>query len=228
VEKKEYIPKSNKEVRTMAEKCRKELVDALIKNKATKFTKDNREWLLTLKEDQLKLLEIKEPEKTNESITVNLGGDTENEDAYAESLIGELDLEKISKSLQEAVNKGAKDITVNVKKKEKPTKDPSQTQTVEQYIENAPAEMKDLLNSGLNMHRDKKDKMIKGLLENKRNKFTEDQLKAKDLTQLEALVELAQVEVDFSARTPSASGADEEEVMLPLTMESTSKKKEKE
>lgn len=206
IEKKEYIPKTNEEeANKMANKCCEELIQALIKNEATKFTEDNREWLLTLKEDQLKLLEVEKPkEDKNKTVTINLGGDSE------------LDPEKISQSIQEAVNKGAKDIAVNVEKEEKPGGDPGgPPQTEEQYIEKAPAEMKDVLSSGLEMHRSKKTKIVEGLLANKRNKFTKEQLEAKGLIELETLAELAQVDVDYSAVNVNVNTSKEEALPIP-------------
>lgn len=70
--------------------------------------------------------------------------------------------------------------------------------TPDEFIANAPDEMKEVLSEGLKMHRAKKDTLVKALLANKRNKFTEEQLRAKKTEELEALVELAAVEVDYS------------------------------
>jgi hypothetical protein len=85
-------------------------------------------------------------------------------------------------------------------KEEKETTMNEKPKTPEEAINamEAPEEVKEILQSGLKMQRDKKAKLIKGLLENKRNKFTEDQLKTKSVDELEALAELGQVAVDYS------------------------------
>lgn len=80
--------------------------------------------------------------------------------------------------------------------------------TPEEFIANAPDEMKEVLSAGLKMHRDKKAKLVKALLANKRNRFTEDQLKVKSVDELEALAELAAVEVDFSGNRPAPRPAE--------------------
>jgi len=84
--------------------------------------------------------------------------------------------------------------------KEKETTVNEKPKTPEEAINamEAPDEIKEVLQSGLKMQRDKKAKLIKGILENKRNKFTEDQLKTKSVDELEALAELGQVAVDYS------------------------------
>jgi hypothetical protein len=89
------------------------------------------------------------------------------------------------------------------KKEPEPKAEPEpKPKTPDEFIANAPDEMKEVLSAGLKMHRDKKDKLVKALLANKRNKFTEEQLKAKSMDELEALVELAAVEVDYSGNSP--------------------------
>ena len=72
-------------------------------------------------------------------------------------------------------------------------------QSPEEYIQQAPIEIREVLNEGLRMHREQKEALIKVLKENKNCVFTEEQLKAKDLLELLALAKLAQVE-DYSGR----------------------------
>lgn len=84
--------------------------------------------------------------------------------------------------------------------------------TLESYINEAPSELQDVLRSSLKLHSDKKDALIKGLMESGRCTFSEENLRQRDLGELEGLSALANVKtfegvagnrqqegVDFSA-----------------------------
>lgn len=75
--------------------------------------------------------------------------------------------------------------------------------TAEEYLASSdmPDEFKEVLDSGLKMHREKKARLVKELSSNKRCKFTKDQLEAKGIEELEALAELANVPVDYTANS---------------------------
>ena len=90
---------------------------------------------------------------------------------------------------------------------EEPKEDstPEPPRTAEEFIAQAPPEMREVLESGLKMHRERKSKLVQTLLGNKRNKFTKEQLEAKSMDELEALVELGQVEVDYSGQSGPAA-----------------------
>jgi hypothetical protein len=70
--------------------------------------------------------------------------------------------------------------------------------TMEEYINNAPPEMRDTLRRSVDRDKEIKANLVKGLLDNKRCKFTEDELSAKSIGELEHLAELGQVENDYS------------------------------
>ncbi|MHA1809351.1 MAG: hypothetical protein ACTSYH_03460 [Candidatus Heimdallarchaeaceae archaeon] len=100
-------------------------------------------------------------------------------------------------------------------------------QSAEEYVSNAPAEIQDILNSALKMHAKKKEDLVAGILANKRNKFTKDALKAKGMEELEALAELAHVEIDYSARRPAVieeNSSNEEEPMGVVTLNDLSER----
>lgn len=63
--------------------------------------------------------------------------------------------------------------------------------STQDYIDAAPDEIRQVLNAGLRMHRDRKGRLVKALTANKRCRFTQEQLEAKDIDELEALSELA-------------------------------------
>ncbi len=63
--------------------------------------------------------------------------------------------------------------------------------TTEQYIADAPAEIQQLLNASLDMHRQRKNAVIESLMANDRNLFTKPALEAKSLEELEQIAVLA-------------------------------------
>jgi hypothetical protein len=70
---------------------------------------------------------------------------------------------------------------------------PVKMKTQAEYLAEMPEGMREVIESGIRMHNDKKAAVIKGLQESGRCKFTVEQLNAKKLDELEMLAELAQV-----------------------------------
>jgi hypothetical protein len=99
---------------------------------------------------------------------------------------------------------------------------PAAPLTLQQYLDAAPAELKEVLTSGLKMHEDRKNGLIKALKENPRNKFTEDTLKGMSVDMLQNLVDLATLP-DYSGRrgpeAPTTQAADESTVAAPKVFE---------
>ena len=73
----------------------------------------------------------------------------------------------------------------------------------------------EVLESGRRMHRAKKDKLVETLMGNERNKFTKEQLEAKDVIELENLAELAYVAVNYEANAANTEAAGEEALVMP-------------
>ncbi|KKN66748.1 hypothetical protein LCGC14_0468590 [marine sediment metagenome] len=63
--------------------------------------------------------------------------------------------------------------------------------TTEAYIAEAPAEVQEVLNSGVQMHKQRKDALVTAIRANARNTFTEAQLEAKPLGELESIAALS-------------------------------------
>ena len=80
-----------------------------------------------------------------------------------------------------------------VKEAEKP-------KTVQEYVKNAPDEVRDLITNGVRMHNERKSQLVKTLVSNKRNKFSQERLNSMPIDELESLIALAQVDVDFSGQ----------------------------
>ena len=84
--------------------------------------------------------------------------------------------------------------------------------TTEEYVAAAPAELRQVLNASLSMHRQRKEAMVNALLTNSRNKYSKQQLDAKDIDELENIVALSQTEVSYEgagANLVNNSGADD-------------------
>jgi len=71
---------------------------------------------------------------------------------------------------------------------------------MDEFIESAPDELQGVLNRAIARDRSIKDDLVKALMANDRNSFSEEELKAKEIDELENLVELGRIEVDFSGR----------------------------
>jgi len=69
--------------------------------------------------------------------------------------------------------------------------------TTDEYIAAAPVELRQVLNSSLAMHRQRKDALVIALLANTRNKFTKPQLDSKDIDELETIVALSATEISY-------------------------------
>lgn len=65
------------------------------------------------------------------------------------------------------------------------------TVSVNDYVANAPPEIRDMLATGLRAHAAEKAKLVSQITANAKNKFTAEQLNAKDLSELQAIAALA-------------------------------------
>jgi len=161
-----------------------ELIDGLIANEATQFTDDDRDWLDVLHKDQLERL----------SPVANEGGD---EPCCPDEVAALIANENSGWTADDAAMLNT--LSKSQLEKLQPRQEEPKVNTVDEFIEAAPAEMQDVLRSGVEMHRSKKSGVIQKILANKRNKFTEEQLRSKDLGELEAISDLAHTP-DYSGR----------------------------
>jgi len=72
--------------------------------------------------------------------------------------------------------------------------------TVEEYVQNAPAEVREGLTRMVENDKKQKAEMVKAILASKRNSFSEDELNGMAINQLEKLVELAAPEANYAGR----------------------------
>lgn len=69
------------------------------------------------------------------------------------------------------------------------------------YVNNAPAEVREVLNHSLSVYSEEKTRLVDGILANKANVFTKEQLGAKNITELQAIARLA----GYDSRAASAA-----------------------
>lgn len=180
-----YKKISTQEDSNMANKdggCCEEKVQLLIENEDTSFTEDDREWLSALTEEQIDKLFHEDGEEEEDG-----AGDDE----------GKTEVSKVAEE------------TANALMGVKANKD--EPQTAEGFIANAPGEIREVLSAGLAMHRAKKNALVKALLANKRNSFSEEELRAMDVVALEKLDKLAKADADYSGSGGSVHANAEEE-----------------
>lgn len=141
-----------------------EIIGALIGNKATQFTEDDRAFLEGLEEDQLaKLSPVVASEEDAAAETARLaaeeaaagGGNDDDDD-------GE----------RQPVDKAA--------------------MTTEEYIADAPRDIQSILNESITLQRQRKDTVIKAIIDCARNSFSKKDLEKKSVAELESIANLAQ------------------------------------
>lgn len=163
-----FVPvRTNEEIRM----DKKKKVDALIANEATKFTETDSEWLMTLEEGQLDLLDPPAVEAAPEATATPEATpktDEVKDEAPAATPITE-----------PATNEAPK--------------------TAQEYIEEAPEEIQSVLSEGLRLQTSRKDALVAGLIINDRCNFSEPQLRAMQLPLLENLAVLSGRD-DFSGQ----------------------------
>lgn len=80
--------------------------------------------------------------------------------------------------------------------------------TAAEFIAQAPAEMKEIFESGIKLHAEKKESLLKALKDSGRCKFNDDALKAMSLDVLENMAALADVPVSYAGRALPNANAD--------------------
>lgn len=75
--------------------------------------------------------------------------------------------------------------------------------SAQEYIDNAPPEIRDMLNASMRAQAARKEELIKTLTENKKCKFTKEVLLTKPVDELEALVELSGAAPSYKGVAPA-------------------------
>lgn len=172
-------------------------VDALLKANAG-WGEEDREFLTALSDAQFDKVEgaVKAQLQVNEKLTA---------------------LEQQVKDLEEAVKASAKGKKADDEEEE----EDKPKMNADQYIAAAPDGVREVLAEGLKTHQRIKDGLVSKVMGFKTNKFTKEQLSAKPVDELRALVELAGEsveEADFAgagAASPHANAAEGDVPSMP-------------
>ena len=149
-------------------------IDKLIANEVNKFEEKDKEWLSKLDEEKLvKFAPLAEAEPASE-------GDTAAVDEPADDVD----------------DTPADDGKVDDGEVDSKDADPI---TLEKYIEDAPAEVGEILSEGIRLQEEKRSALVASVIANEKNTFTEDQLKVMATPALESMAKLAGNE-DYSGR----------------------------
>jgi hypothetical protein len=214
----EFVPVTTNATKETSEMSTKAKVDALIANQRTRFQEKDRVFLEKLADNELDLLTpVDEPNPASTKLdaatttaastaapkataTQPANASTSSEAAPTNNAVTDL----------ESLNKLALAGAASPKPQEK--KPP----TVAEYIAGAPQELQEVLNEGLRLQTEQKEQLIKGILENKGNKFAEPELRMMSLALLDRLAGLAQVTIvaDYGMRAGSVTRVAKED---PLT-----------
>lgn len=149
------------------------VIEALISNKGTPFDATDKKYLTGLDETKLSALTAKFDAPVD-----NKGDETTD--------------------TQVATNKGKTDEVVEGKTTETSVAQPQVPATLDEYIQAAPAEMREVLRSSHTLHQKQRTDLITHITANARNKFSEEQLKDMSTDVLENLATLAGHVVDYS------------------------------
>lgn len=168
----EFKPVANKsELETSkGEKMdKKELVASLISNEATQWSKEDEGFLSGLDVEQLEKMSPVEPKKEP---TVNNDGDG-----------CDCGPKATTKKPEDGEEPKVKATTTNTDGK-------TLQMSREEYMEAMPEDMREVLDEGLRNRELARNSHIETIMANERNKFTEEQLKAKPVKELEAIAGL--------------------------------------
>lgn len=164
---------------------KKELVDGLITNEATKWEEADRGFLMGLEEKQLEKFVPKEVKKTE----VTNSGPDEDEDEDEDEIVTKKKVKNSKKSSKKSEEDEDEEEPVKNKKEKTPAA-PKPVSAAE-YVKNAPPEIAAILNYGLQAHTQQKTQLIETIVANGANVFTKEQLAVKDLPELHGIAALA-------------------------------------
>ena len=176
---KKVLNKSSKKENTMDEKERKKRIDALIANTKATFVEEDRESLVAMSDDMFEKVEspFMQNDEDDESKKTAAAAKKKEEDEAA-------DVEAKKKENEQKLE-DEKDKEVKPK-------------TLEQYVKDAPPEVASVLNRAIAQQNAQKNSLVKELVANKRNTFTEDELKEKDIAELTKIAGLVGGVEDYS------------------------------
>jgi len=168
---------------------KEKVIDALIACNTNSWGEDDREILTEMDDDVLeKMQEGDKAAKTAVENAAKKGAKeaTEKLTANQEDKTGEADTDK---TVDADGNKATDaDKTAADKESDKKSTENKKPKTTEEYISEAPKEIRNVLSGMLATHKTIKVNLIKRITDNEKNKFTAEELETKDLPELKKLV----------------------------------------
>jgi len=152
---------------------KKKTIDALISNEKTLWSEDNREWLLTQDKDIL----------ANMVPVENDDDDDANSDSQSASAAAAEKAKKAEASAESQAAGGAGEAA--------PETTANKEVTVDEYIDQAPKAIQDMLRNGMASHKADKKRLINIITANDANSFTDEILEGKTLEELQKIAQLA-------------------------------------
>jgi hypothetical protein len=153
-------------------------VKALIENARTKWTNEDKDTLMALEEE---VIDKMTPEETSDDGST-AEGEGDDADAKVEGDDADAKVEGDDAEVENAAREGAAALNP----------EPKKPMSVEEYVNNAPAEIRAMLVSGVTSYRRDKKKVIDAITANEHNAFSQKQLQGKDLVELQQIAALCQ------------------------------------
>lgn len=135
------------------------------------------------------------------------------------NFLEEMDLKILQKMEPVVLEKKKKEIIPDVQDPAIPetNKEEKKPVTTKEYVDGAPHEIREVLNSALLTQEKKKKELIEKITSNSKNRFTKEQLHVKDLEELEILSDLATI-VNYEGQGGSDQTQNQEHEEEPLTL----------
>jgi hypothetical protein len=206
---------------------KKEQVDAIIASN-TGWKETDRPVLMNLGDDQLKQIQggikvvppaptPKAKEKIDALIAANVGlteADRPQLNAFTEEQLARISIAKSPAPAAPAATTAPATTAAT-------TNAPSAPVTVGDYIKSAPPQIQEVLNNGISVYNEEKNKLIGVILKNENNGYTKEELESKPLNELRNLCRLAAPKADtqqpapyYGGQAPVSVGNEAEEALV--------------
>ena len=188
-----------KDMSELTNEQRTELIMKLIANEEGKciFCEEDKEYLEKMSDEKLQALVAKFAPETNAD-----GQEPPKKDGVED---GKQDKDEPEVKANKKDDDGKKKDKVDANAKQKKEEPEKKEQTFDEFMANAPVDYKEMIDTGLKIHKENKDKLIKTIIGNERNKYTQVELEAKGIEELKKIVDLMGEDVDFTANAGGQS-----------------------
>jgi Uncharacterized protein conserved in bacteria (DUF2213) len=229
--------------------AKKDIVDALISNAQTQWAEEDREGLMEFEDGVLERMipvknaaptyaEVKAKSDAGETLTAEeqaildagppkkappAAAPSAAPPAAAMSAAPPAAAPSAAPTLAEVMAKKAKGETLTAEEQavlDAEKTPPATNMTADEYVNNAPEGIRDMLASGLATHRAERTRLITGITTNKANRFTKGQLEGMSMANLQAVASLAgqSITIPKYVGDPGSPAANQEEPLVAPTL----------